>query len=59
MVYLIFGEYSMIDYIIVEDNKFHLEKLEKLIIKYMMRNKLEFNINAFISIFKVFFVSGL
>ena len=37
----------MIDYIIVEDNKFHLEKLEKLIIKYMMRNKLEFNIKSF------------
>lgn len=37
----------MIDFIVVEDNKFHMKNIEDIILKYMMKNKLEFNIKSF------------
>ena len=37
----------MINFIIVEDNKIHRKKLKNVILNYMMKNKIEFDIIEF------------
>lgn len=37
----------MINFVILEDNKLHMKNTEKIIIKYMMKNKFEFEISMF------------
>lgn len=37
----------MIKFIVVEDNKFHQKKVEKLIVSFMMKNDFEFEIKTF------------
>lgn len=41
------GDVVMIDFVIIEDNAKYKEKIKKLVVSFMMSNKLEFNILVF------------
>ena len=37
----------MVNFVVVEDNKLHRKKIKNIILKYMMKNKIEFDIIEF------------